>query len=179
MHWLASSVTIPISWTDSNAPFAKWTDKSMPDPEDIGGYMSAWLIISLDNLCLIIHRGSKQEPCLTVDEHKVARGPLESVRGNGVPERSLVRKRQPDSLDAELDELKAEIDLDEWWDARVAITRPVETGAAVPGNSACGEAHPPLADNPHVDNPNAAGSAVDPPPKRARRSTKWGTDSRR
>ena len=39
---------IPISWTDSNAPYAKWTDKSMPDPEDIGGYMSAWLIISFD-----------------------------------------------------------------------------------------------------------------------------------
>ena len=49
MHWLASSVTIPISWTDSNAPFAKWPDKSMPDPEDIGGYMYAWLIISFDN----------------------------------------------------------------------------------------------------------------------------------
>ena len=28
-----------------NAPFAKWTDKSMPDPEVIGGYMYAWLII--------------------------------------------------------------------------------------------------------------------------------------
>ena len=32
-----------------NAPFAKWTDKSMPDPEVIGGYMYAWLIISFDN----------------------------------------------------------------------------------------------------------------------------------
>ena len=32
-----------------NAPFAKWTDKRMPEPEDIGGYMYAWLIISFDN----------------------------------------------------------------------------------------------------------------------------------
>ena len=32
-----------------NAPFAKCTDKSMPDPEVIGGYMYAWLIISFDN----------------------------------------------------------------------------------------------------------------------------------
>ena len=32
-----------------NEPFAKWTDERLPNPEDIGGYMYAWLIISFDN----------------------------------------------------------------------------------------------------------------------------------
>ena len=32
-----------------NEPFAKWTDKGMPAPEDIRGYVYAWLIISFDN----------------------------------------------------------------------------------------------------------------------------------
>ena len=35
------------------APFGKWTDKSMPDPDDIGGYMYAWLISLLIILSII------------------------------------------------------------------------------------------------------------------------------
>ena len=49
--------------------YRKWRPKQMPSPEDIGGYICRGKVVEE------VHRRSTLDPCLTVDQHMVAKGP--------------------------------------------------------------------------------------------------------
>ena len=49
--------------------YKQWQPRKMPSAEDSGGYICRGQVVEA------IHRQSTQEPCFTVDQHKVAKGP--------------------------------------------------------------------------------------------------------
>ena len=57
--------------------YKQWQPKKMPSAEDSGGYICRGQVVEP------IHRRSTQEPCFTVEQQQVAKGPPGGVRLRG------------------------------------------------------------------------------------------------